>query len=167
MTPRTIIFTICTLFTIVSTSLSQFRVEIRELRPQFITIDTADYPFLHAWLRATNNGTPYSFSTKELTIVEGNLSTKATTIASPDAEGFQKISWITRSQGANRAEFVVSTNIGTSSVLGRHDRGGISQVRFCDPFSMQIDEFNFGSVPQGFQEYTTLLVKAVAAKKNE
>lgn len=167
MTPHNIIFTICTFFAIVSTTFSQFRVEIRELRPQFITIDTADYPFLHAWLRATNNGTPYSFSTKELTIVEGNLSTKAITIASPDAEGFQKISWITRSQGANRAEFVVSTNIGTSSVLGRHDRGGISQVRFCDPFSMQIDEFNFGSVPLGFQEYTTLLVKAIASKKND
>ena len=167
MTPRNIIFTICAFFTIVSTSLSQFRVEIRELRPQFITIDTADYPVLHAWLRATNKGSSYSFSTNELTIVEGNLSTKAITIASPDPQGYQKVSWVTRSQGANRAEFVVSTSLGTHSVLGKHDRGSISQVRFCDPFSVQIDEFNFGSVPEGFQEYTTLLVKAIASKKND
>ena len=166
MTPQHFIFYIISFFAIVSTSISQVRVEIRELRPIFITIDTADYPIMRAWLRVSANGSPYTFSKSELTIIESNFSSKATTVSIPDAQGYQEVSWITRSEGGNRAEFVVSTNAGTGSTLGRHDRSGISQVRFCDPFSVQIEEFNFGSVPEGYQEYTTLLVKAFGSKKD-
>jgi len=166
MTPQYFIFSIISFFAIITTSYSQVRVEIRELRPNFITIDTADYPVLRAMLRTTANGAPYTFSSSELTIIESNFSTKATSVSAQDAQGYQEVTWITRSEGGNRAEFVVSTNAGTGSTLGRHDRGGISQVRFCDPFSVQIEEFNFGSVPEGFQEYTTLLVKAFGSKKN-
>jgi WD40 repeat protein len=166
MTPQLFIFSIISFFAIVTTTFSQVRVEIRELRPNFITIDTADYPVLRALLRTSANGTPYTFSSSELTIIESNLSTKATSVSAPDAQGYQEVTWITRSEGGNRAEFVVSTNAGTGSTLGRHDRDGISQVRFCDPFSVQIEEFNFGSVAEGYQEYTTLLVKAIGSKKN-
>ena len=167
MTPQYFIFSIISFFAIITTSYSQVTVEIRQLIPISVTIDSANYPILRAWLRVSANGAPYTFSNSELTIIESNFSSKATSVSIPDAQGYQEVTWITRSEGGNRAEFVVSTTIGTGTIVGRHYRNGISQVRFCDPFSVQIEEFNFGSVPEGYQEYTTLLVKAIGAKKND
>jgi len=108
------------------------------------------------------------FGKSELSIVESNFSSKAISVAQPDGQGYQEVTWMTRSEGANRAEFIIATNTGTgSSPLGKHDRGNISQMRFCDPFGIQIEEFNFGSaVLPGSSDYTTLLVRAIAAKKN-
>ncbi|MFN4988651.1 MAG: WD40 repeat domain-containing protein [Ignavibacteria bacterium] len=149
-------------------ALTQVSVEIRDLRPNGITIDTLNYPLLRAWLRANVNGSPYTFGKSELSIVESNFSSKAISVAQPDGQGYQEVTWMTRSEGANRAEFIIATNTGTgSSPLGKHDRGNISQMRFCDPFGIQIEEFNFGSaVLPGSSDYTTLLVRAIAAKKN-
>ena len=149
-------------------ALAQVSVEIRDLRPNGITIDTLNYPVLRAWLRANVNGNPYAFAKSELSIIESNFSSKAISVGQPDAQGYQEVIWMTRSEGANRAEFIIATNTGTgSSPLGKHDRGNISQVRFCDPFGIQIEEFNFGSaVMPGSSDYTTLLVRAIASKKN-
>jgi len=147
---------------------SQVSVEIRELRPNGITIDTANYPVLRAWLKVMAKGKSYTCTASELSIIESNFSSKAISVGQPDKQGFQEISWMTRSEGANRAEFIVATLDGTGSVFGKHDRGNISQMRICDPFGIQIEEFNFGSaVLPGSSDYTTLLVRAIASKKND
>lgn len=157
-----------TFFLMLTSALAQVSVEIRDLRPNGITIDTLNYPLLRAWLRVNVNGSPYAFTKSELSIIESNFSSKAISVAQPDGQGYQEVQWMTRSEGANRAEFIIATNNGTgTSPLGKHDRGNISQMRFCDPFGIQIEEFNFGSaVLPGSSDYTTLLVRAIAAKKN-
>lgn len=79
-------------------ALAQVSVEIRDLRPNGITIDTLNYPLLRAWLRANVNGSPYTFGKSELSIVESNFSSKAISVAQPDGQGYQEVTWMTRSE---------------------------------------------------------------------
>ena len=155
---RSILFTLLSLCAVLQAS-AQTTIELKP-------IDAADYPKLHVSVKVTSNGASHTLQIPELTIIESNRSTQAFQISPIDAQGWQKVSWYTRSEGANQTTFIASVNNSTASANGSHGLADICQIRFCDPFGEPIKEFNFGALLPGQSDYTTFLARAVVSKKN-
>ena len=155
------IFTLC-----IVDAEAQIQLEIKQ-QNIYETVNPIAFPLLKASLKATVNGQSHIIIPQELLIVDDNRSSKAISIAAPDNQGFQAITWITRSQSvAPITEFVFTYSNQTTSILGKHNRDNGCQVRFCDPFYEQIRELYFGTVKPGQTEASTIMVRAISSNKD-
>jgi WD40 repeat protein len=155
------IFTLC-----IVDAEAQIQLEIKQ-QNIYETVNPIAFPLLKASLKATVKGQSHIIIPQELLIVDDNRSSKAISIAAPDNQGFQAITWITRSQSvAPITEFVFTYSNQTTSILGKHNRDNGCQVRFCDPFYEQIRELYFGTVKPGQTEASTIMVRAISSNKD-
>jgi hypothetical protein len=138
------------------------------------TVDASQFPLMRSRIRATLGGNPIVLKKADILITDYYKTTYPLSIASPDASGYQAITWYSRSEGVKRENeiitntttFTITYNGESAAISGLNRRDNMSQIRFRDAFYNLIQEVYFGTVRKGQSEGTTIQVAAAAAKKD-
>lgn len=118
----------------------------------FRNIDTKQSPIFIAYIHATRNNEQFVLTKNNLIIQENNKTSFPKDIESPDADGWQKISWYSRMRGylqLNVIRFIAFQNNEHGYINGAGPFAELPRVRIYTIKHEPIPEIDFGNVNPG------------------
>ncbi len=138
-------------FTLASAAKSNLTVQLKEIDPSGITVESKDYPVYYSYMKVLKDGNPVTISGNDITVVHDNYISRPFEALPPDGNGWQKVSWNAAQVEYDYLSFFVTYQDETGYQVGRMVDKGMAVIVIRDENNLESPEMNFGIVKPGDQ----------------
>lgn len=143
----------------------QVSFSLLDLKSPPTTVDLSLFHNISSSLKATQNGSVLVLTPDNIVVIENNRAVKPSSVALPDAKGFQKVLWVSTLVGSQNPEtyiqFLVFNQQEITTATAQYPGQTLSHVRFKRGYAVTLEgDYSFGNIPAGSKRTDTIIVQA-------